>query len=169
MCAVAGVELCTKCGWSVWLTPLPGAQITIHVYSIELFPLLISCLLLLSKNSVCAWVCLVAMTRVQVVQNVFHLWMMETTVHCETLNALKFSVPIPRPVPWYTPVYSYVLGLDVSSALPMMGPGIDMCAFPNNLQSTEFTKHVVETFDNQWRTMHLSSIVNNLYKLLPFV
>lgn len=40
MCAAAWVELCTKCGWSVWITPLPGptSQITIHVYSIELFP-----------------------------------------------------------------------------------------------------------------------------------
>ncbi len=85
--------------------------------------------------------------RVLVVPNFFHLRIMEATSHWDLQCCRNFSVPFLRSVPRYNPVlavYRQFLGLHglVCALTCTVNCGIlyrQVCAFPNHVQSTEFT------------------------------
>jgi hypothetical protein len=89
--------------------------------------------------------------------SLFHLRMMEATVFLGTFNAAYFLVPFPRSVPRHNPVselYGQFLrphGLVFAVTCTVNCETLfrQVCAFPNHVQSIEFTTgelQVVETF-----------------------
>ena len=89
-----------------------------------------------------------ALGRALVVPNFFHLWIMEATVLLGTFNAAEFFVAFPRSVPR---PQSCLWALQAVPSTSWLGFCSDMhcqlwdliyrqmCAFPNHVQSIEFT------------------------------
>ena len=120
-----------------------------------------------------------ALGRVLVVSNFFHLRMMEATMFLGTFKSCRNDfIPFPRSVPWHNPVseiygqFLWPRGLAFALTRTVNCGTLyrQLCAFPNHVQSTEFTTGGLQS---SWRNisrmingnrMHLSSISSLILK-----
>ena len=118
--------------------------------------------------------------RVLDVPNIFHLRMMATTVFGDLQCCRNVLVPFPRSVPQHNPVlelyghylWPHVLIFALACTVNCGTIYGQVCAFPNHVQSIEFTTGVLQSSCRNisrmvnGNRMHLSSILSRITILL---